>query len=219
MPLLEIHWNPDPLYRELTAIAYDQVPFALSRTINEAAKTFQRLEQKGISSRFILRHGQWILNGVYIGRFSTKRDVPMSVTVEIDQTRELLWKFEDGDPKTARGENLAIPIAARPAKYLLVPDELRPKKLDFQMHTTRSGAEQWKGDLRTFIITMPDGRKAIMQRTGPGRRDTQLLFTLKPSAPTPAILEFQSTAEGSIVDAIERNFPIFFDEAVRTKRT
>lgn len=219
MPLIQIHWDPHALFNDLAAMAEDQVPYALSRTINNAAQLFQGVEQKGIAERFVLRHSQWILNGVYIGRMSNKRDTPMQVTVEISPSRDLLDKFEDGTPKVARGANLAIPIAARPAKWLLVPDELRPKKLGFEMHTTKSGAEQWKGERRTFIITMPDGRKAIMQRTGPARGNVQLLYALKPSVPTPALLEFQATAEGTIVDALERNFPIFMDEAIRTKRT
>lgn len=218
MPQLTISYNFEELYAGLMDLARNQVPYALSRTLNNAAVVFQRGEQKVISENFILRHAQFILNGVWWSHVSDKHDDPMYVQVEIEPRRDFMFKFEEGVTKTPRGTHLAIPVAARAAKYMLVPAELRPKALGFELHTTKSGVEQWKGELRTFIIRLADGSPAIMQRTGPAKTDVRLLFAMKSSAPTPASLHFQDTARGTVIESIERNFPIFFEEAMRTAK-
>ncbi len=218
MPQLTITWDPRELYAGLIALKEDQVPFALSQTLNEAAKLFQAAERRGIAARFTLRRPDFILNGVWISHFSNKRDSPLYVQVEIEPRRDFLYKFEPGETKVPRGAHLAIPIDARPGIGAIVPAELRPKALGLAAHTTKSGAEQWKGAQRTFLLTLANGDPAIMQRTGPKPTDVRVLFTMKTSAPTPASLHFQDTARGTILEAIDRNFPRFFRAAMRTAR-
>ncbi len=218
MPQVTISWNPDDLFAEMTDLAQEQVPFALSQAINDAAKVFQGAERNVITGNFEIRR-PWVLQGVYIPRFSNKHDNPMDVTIMIKEDRDFMNKFEPGGTKTARsGGNLAIPIGARASKRAIVPDNLRPKRLNFTQTTSKSGTTQWKGQLRTFIVTLADGRQAILQRTGPKRTDVQLLFVLRPSAAIPAILDFQETARGTVIDTLVQQFPIRFNAAALSAR-
>ena len=60
--------------------------------------------------RFTIRRA-YVLQGVKFSKFSTKRD--LEAIVEIDPTREFLFKFEEGGTVRPRGTRLAVPDEVR----------------------------------------------------------------------------------------------------------
>ena len=178
-----------PLVQYLTDLQSEQIPFAVSRAINDLALEVQTSIQEGMKQRFIIRR-DWVLRGVKISHFSSKKESPIHATVEISPDRYFLPRFEDGGTKTPRsGPNLAVPTdSVRGSRQNIIPGSMRPKAFGFQTSTTKRGATQIKGNQRTFII--PD--LGIFQRTGP--KTLRLLYRFFKSVPIPMSLHFHDSA-------------------------
>lgn len=202
--MITVQVDTAPITAALNSIHEDQVPFAASLALNNTAKGAQAAIREGIQQRFTIRR-DWVLEQIKIPKFSTKRDDPMSVMITTTQPGDFLDKFEAGGTKKPRlGVNVAVPIMARPSRGQIVPDNLRPKRLNLHEQGHRI-----VGDQRTFLIELRNGKRGIFQRVGPGRDGIRLLYWLTPSVPIPASLRMVRTA----VDVVDELWAINFEEA------
>ena len=192
------------------------MPFATTLAINNTAKSIQTEPRDGLRSRFTIRRA-WVLQGVKVSKFSTKRD--LEAVVEIDPRRDFLFKFEEGGTTRPRGTRFAVPDEVRRGKTGVVSRVMRPRKLEFKFSGSGPKAEVFKGLKRTFMIRRPDGTGAIFQRVG-RRRSTRLrmLFSFTPKAEIEPSLEFEITAQTVFQETFAKNFEASFDRAVRTAR-
>lgn len=198
---------------QLTALNEDQLPFATSLALNNTAKGAQGAIRDGVQERFIIRR-DWVLLQIKIPRFSKKVDTPMSVTITTTPPGDFLDKFEPGGTKRPRlGTAIAVPIDARPSRAAIVPDDLRPKRLNL-----REQGRRVIGDRRTFLLELRNGRRGIFQRVGPGRDGVRLLYWLTPSVPIPASLRFVRTATEFVDELWAVNFEEAWARALATKR-
>jgi hypothetical protein len=194
----------------------DQVPYAAARAVNDTITGAKEAVQHGMVARFIIRRN-WTLDQIIQSKFAYKSDSggPFGI-MNVGRKADFLDKFEKGGTKIPRSRaHLAVPIAARPDRLGIVPDNLRPKEFGL---TGPAGQE--KGAHGTFIMPMAGGNEAIMQRTGRGRgpEGRRLLFMLRNSAPTPDPLRFQSTAREAIYELWEYNFAEWFQKALDTAK-
>jgi hypothetical protein len=216
MPTVRIDIDIAPTVQFLTELQQEQVPYAVSRAVNDIAVEVQNGIRAGMNERFTIRKA-WVLMGVKIPKFSNKRDNPISVTVEIAPDRDFMNKFEAGGQKFPRvGSNIAVPTpAVRPSKSGIVPNSMRPRAFGFQTTTTKRGAAQTKGDQRTFIID--NGRTpGIYQRTG--SKSLRLLYKFFKSVPIPMSLRFQDSAKNIVNNRFDEIFAKRLAEALRTAK-
>ena len=239
---IDVDTNAAEVVRSLRFLFRDQVPFATSLAINHTAKGIQAVQRDGMRRRFTIRR-PYVLQGVKVSKFSTKRD--LEAIVEIDPSRGFLFKFEEGGTTRPRGTRFAVPDEVRRGKTGVVSRVMRPRQLKFKFHGSGPKAEVYKGEKRTFMIRKRDGSGAIFQRFGrrigrtAGRRkllaglsptarqdvirrasieNARMLFSFTPKAQIEPSLEFEVTAQTVFEQSFESNFEASFDRAVRTAR-
>ncbi len=151
----------------------DQIPFALSKTLNEAAA----VTRKELIGDTWPKHVQ-VRNRAFLGaalrrEFATKK----SLRIAIAETGPAAGKgnlalHSEGGARRARRANLAIPSdklkSRRTGKG--VPKGMRPSVLPNSFR---------KGDV-------------IYQRVGPKKRNLKLVYVLRPSVNIPAAVPFES---------------------------
>jgi hypothetical protein len=196
----------------LDGMGKDQIPFAASVAVNQTAKDVQGAQRLQIASEFILRRADFILRGVKIPRFSNKNDAEIATEILIDDKTDFMRKFERGEPKESiAGKNLAIPIAARPAKDALVPRELRPKNLQLRGSATSGAADQFKGKFGTFIVR----GVGILQRV---QGHVRLLYLFRRVAQTPPVLHFYEIGQRIVQAKWPENWARAFAAAIRSAK-
>jgi len=196
----------------LDGIWRDQIPFAASLAVNQTAKDVQAAERGDLAGEFILRRPDFIFRGVKIPRFSNKADQVIAAEIVIDEKTDFLRKFEAGTPKESiAGKQLAIPIAARPARGEIVPQQLRPRELQLRVHRTASDKVQLKGKFGTFAIR----GLGIFQRV---EGKVRLLYLFRRVAHTPAILRFVEVGQQIVAENWPKNFAAAFARAIKTAR-
>jgi hypothetical protein len=209
----------------LIADVRKQLPFAVSKAINDTLLQAQVAERERIAGAFTLRRPDFIFRTVKIEREDFAQKDKLYGIMRIDPTRDFLAKFEAGGQKTPRsGHDIAVPDQARPSKGALIPAGLRPKALSLQ----RTGG-RIRGAKRTFVIetsTHPGiyqrvgtERRGAFRRIGRGRDpNVRLLYSFKPSVRIDRRLGFAETAKRVVDQQFKANFAASFDLAMRTAR-
>ena len=145
---IDVDINAGEVARSLRFLFRDQVPFATSLAINQTARGIQTEQRAGMRQRFTIRRA-YVLQGVKFSKFSTKRD--LEAIVEIDPTRNFLFKFEEGGTVRPRGTRLAVPDEVRRGKTGVVSRVMRPRRLEFERWGSGPRAEVHRGKKRTFV--------------------------------------------------------------------
>lgn len=215
--MIQIHIDVPTFQGILSDTADEQIPFAVSRALNDTAMGGQEDMRQGARARFRIKRPDFLDRSVKIPKFSTKKDAVLSVSVVMDygpDGRGQVWdKFEPGGIKTpTRGQSIAVPMAVA-ARGAIVPDGMRPRQL--KLHTV---GRRVIGDQRTFLLEY-SGKRGIFQRTGPKQGDVRLLYWLTPSVPIPASLEFGKTLTPELLrELFALNFETRFAEAMATAK-
>lgn len=197
----------------------DQVPFALSKAINETAKEAQRAQRRHQASEFTIRRKRFADAAVKIKPFSSKRRLFADVQIDPPGSgkADILTKFEDQSRKRPRGSRIAIPTPSlKRTGTGIVPPSMRPSRLNFQQH----GGDVFRGDKRTFMILRPGGTGAIFRRRGRrGSTGADAIFVFRPSADISGTrLAFERTVTDTVRRTFDRHFSQAFDLAVQTAR-
>lgn len=108
-----------------------QIPFAMSKALNDTANDAQKAIQDSLQQRFTLRRPDFIKRTIKRNREDFATKTKLEAVVRIDPTRDMLAKFEDGGTKTPRsGAAIAIPTEnVRRTKAQIVSESQRPKWL------------------------------------------------------------------------------------------
>lgn len=108
-----------------------QMPFAMSKALNDVANDAQRSIQDTLAQHFILRRPDFIKRTIKRNRedFATKEK--LVAVVRVDPQRDILAKFEDGGTKTPQsGKAIALPTeAVRRTKAQIISKAQRPRPL------------------------------------------------------------------------------------------
>lgn len=208
--MFEIHVNAQDVAVTVDAMALQQVPFALSRALNQTALDFQEAERVRMRTVFTLRRQSFDeKQGVKIlGGFARKNR--LTVTIGQDPKADFFAKFEAGGEKRSLiGGNIAIPVDARRNKSDIIAASQRPKAL------FESGANVFEirpGDTSNLV-------PGIYQVLGKGkRRHLKMLYAVKPEVAIGAVFEFGATAERIVSERWAINFGEEFAFALGTAR-
>lgn len=186
--------NIDKFIRELDRAERRQVPFALSRALNDTAINAQEAIVKAIQIRFNNKKKWWTKSNRRTGvrvNFSSKDKLKSGVYTNAYFARIQ----EDGGIKTPRsGKNLAIPTEKAQKRF-----------------RKSSGAREALKQANTYAT-----KKGIYKKTG--KNKIQKLFSFTPSANIKPKFKFELTARVAVNRKIQRNFRKRLQEALRTAR-
>lgn len=212
-----------------------QFPFAVANSLNRVAFHFRDVQRDAMRSRFIIRR-PWVLQGVQVPTGAKATKDKARVTIEVEQQREFLAKFERGGIKRPRdGRSLAVPEDDTFSRTRVVPQGKRPRALQLK----QGAGGRVEGLQRTFLIETKSGARAIFQRTGPlkkasagkrrrrkgagsapGSRDrrVRLLWWLPARGQIGADLRFEVTARRVFASSFRTFFNEELARALRTAR-
>lgn len=202
--------------------AAEQIPFAVSKALNDLAIAAADAQRADMQTRFTIRNPNVLKYGIVRTRTAKKTDLVSAVGVSTQRTgsREAfgyLNKFERGGRKgPIQGSTVAVPEEARRTKRGIVSASERIKALGL----TRVG-NQIKGKKRTFLVKPKSGKAAalILQAVGRGKRGrVRVLYVLERSVPIQPILHLADNARRTV----QRDWQAIASKAValalRTRR-
>lgn len=176
-----------------------QVPFILSKAINDTAKDVQAEVQKNIPQRFTLRR-QWIVQGIRV-KPSTKANLEAFVYSRDD----FMSLQETGGDKTPRGRYVAIPtsmVRRTPKDVIRKAD--RPKNLG-----DKAQIEEYRGN--KFLAL----KKA---RRGKNGNQLRFLYLLVPRADIDERLKLREDGSRVAMAMFPRRLEEAIAYAMRTAR-
>jgi hypothetical protein len=177
--------------------AADQIPFALARSLNDAAETTRKQLIEDWPSHVQARNKSFIKASLTIaGNRATKKNLRVAIIDKLDRGNLVL--HADGGTKGARRGRLAVPSRDVKAKRGArgVPKALRPLAL----------ADSFKrGDV-------------IFQRVGKGGRRLKLMYTLKSSVRVPKQVPFRETFDAAMKREVFRAFIPRLWQAMATRK-
>ena len=207
-----------PATRGLTEVQVNQIPFALSKAINDTAKQFQALEFAHLQSVMTLRRPDWVQRSIKIGHFATKAEPWGVVAISPPGStgfsrRDILTKFEDETDKRSRkpGGMVAVPLdGVKRNRRDIIPMNQRPASFHF-----RQVGNRILGDRGAFIVKTAGGRELILQRS---RGEVRALYLLVPDVHITPDLMFTSIALSTVERFWAGNFSDAFELAMRTAK-
>lgn len=199
--------------------------YATVNAVNATAKRVQEAARQNLRDKFQLRKPDFLLRmAAVIKPFaSVKRGIIFAEVSVGKKSRLLLAEFEAGGKREPFvGKRVAVPItgsAARPSKGASVPVEYQFTRLAFRpplsarekrvrksiqgntarqtrglrslFDTHQAGERIWKGQRRTYLIP----GVGVFRRTGPGPKDTEMIYLFDSDVRIPATLQFLETAK------------------------
>lgn len=179
------------LANDLIALGERQIPFAVSKALNDLAIRAADEERAVARQNFVIRQENVLRYGIARTKQATKTS--LFAEVGVPPKFDFLNKFEMGGLKTPRDRStVAVPqLAVKGNRRGIVPTGLRIKALAL----VRKGAAI-EGQKKTFLIRPKSGSAAalILQRVGRGKSSrVRVLYVLERSVPVEAILHFVET--------------------------
>jgi hypothetical protein len=226
--VISIDLDIKALARELDGVKEKQVPFAAMTMLNALGLDVQRDEREQLRrDGFTLRRPEWADRSIKITHFAKKLEQWTTIAIAPPGGRgDILGKFETDTEKRARdAHQVAVPIGARRNRKDIIVKKDRPKAFHFQQQGNRT-----VGSDGTFIVTLKDGRRLILQRKQrTGTRRLHLGAKLKPM-PVKALyllvdlvelrhsLRFVPTAERMVQQSFMKRWDEAAAVALRTAR-
>ena len=197
---MQITFNFDDFVAKANALgaAADQVPYALSRTMNTAVTNTRRVLTDVTWPTAVEVHNKGFIRRALRTKFSTKSDLRVSIFDDLHRAN--LAGHAYGDTKTPRGSRLAIP-----------PKGLFPR--------SASGISKDKRP-RALIANTPKRALRITPTgifVGAGGR-LHLQYSLKGSATQPADVPFESAFKDAMLNEVRTSFPKAMANAMATRK-
>lgn len=239
MTIPRFTFDIEPLVRELDETLRRQMPYAammaLNRTTEEAQQAIrQRVFQRGFTVRSS-RSAQFLANSIKFSRGDRATKVKLETTLRVEPPGKgggrsgLLGFLEGGGVRFSQFSigsgavfgpgSVAVPIRRTPTEQ--IPRGLYPSKTGLQETRGIDGRltrGRLRGKRRTFAIRTKAGEGLVLQRTGPGQRDTRALFVIKPRVQVEGRHFFYPTFERIALTRFDVNMQAFMLQAIRTAR-
>ena len=222
--MIDVRVDSAALESYLANMIAKQLPFAITKALNDTARAAQTAIREGLTQHFTLRRRAWAMQNVKITQFAQKRQVEFVATIAIqapgDASRsDILSKFEAGGVKRPIGASQGLAVPAEEIKRTgggLIPANLRPRALQLKFHGTAGGKVQYKGVKGTFAVQRADGSGGILQRQKGGR--VVVLYWFQRSVRIKPVLQFRATAERVMTESFPGFMNAALANAIRTAR-
>lgn len=195
--MFEIKIDAAPFERltEQMGAAMDQMPFAMSRALNDAAnEAYEFLIDETWPKSVTVRNSNF-LRWALRTKFSTKYDLTVSIYDNTPDHRGHLDLHAEGGIKTGAKGRIVIPTA----------------------NVTKS-ARGWSDRPSTLSRKVVKGN-LIFQASGRGQKQgLKLMFVIARSARQPMDVPFQADFDTVMVESAQRHFVPRMIEAMRTRR-
>jgi hypothetical protein len=239
MQNLSISFDVDPLVKELADTRQRQMPYAVMMTLNRTAEEAQeairqRIFQRGFTVRSAIT-ARFLANSIKFSRGdrATKTSAVARLRIEppgkgggrsgllgfLEEGGVRFSQFAIGNGATFGPGSVAVPVRRTPTEQ--IPRNLYPSQTGLQERRSIEGgstAGRLKGKRGTFAVRTKAGEGIILQRTGPGKRDTRVLFVIKPRVRVEGRHFFFPTFERTVLARFEVNLLAFMGHAMRTAR-
>lgn len=183
------------LSRRLRDLARTQIPFALSKMLNDTAFDVRHdTVNRVYPNAFQVRNRRFAGSAFRVKR-ATKRMLEAHVFDRFN--KDWLARQVTGGTKTARARYLTVPVAAS---------------------RSARGTRDPRTYSKSFIGKTRDGRKAIFQRFGRGGKNVRMLFALKPSVTINREFRFVEEGRKTAARTYGDNWDKAFTQAMRTAR-
>jgi len=220
----------------------DQIPFAMSRAINDVGGDAQKRQQSHMRDIFQVRRARFVISGVKRKpRANYRRQAVPHTIIRFDppggrSRADIITKFQSNTRKAARdGGRIAIPTDAVRTGRGSIRKGRRPRDFGFELVGVSSRAAVYRGKSGTFMIKKSDGTGGIYKR---GRKKSQKRRRLASDTVTrnvrdvnvQTLYRFRWSVEirpelefiENITDAVRKRFPRHmkrrFLQAVKTAR-
>ena len=194
--------------KAMDAFGKSQMPFAVSKTLNDAAfSTRTHIIKSTMPRTFAMRNKQFG-NAMFRVQKSTKKKLFARVFDRLG--REYMSRHTTGGTKTARGGDVAVPTKEIRRGARGVTKSRRPRQL-------------LVGGKRAFRQTIAkSGQDAILQRRGKKRYPLKVLYILEPSTKIKKTFKFYEEATKVATKTFQRrmikNFKMAKKTAIRKMR-
>jgi hypothetical protein len=218
--------NLDACTRRLDALIAKQLPYALSRALNDTAKDVQEAERKEMAQAFD-RPTPFTLNAFFIKRAS-KTDLVAEVTSKDRQSAYLPMQAEGGVEQPLN-QALLMPVHAGLNQYgnlprgsvkrlLGKPGVFVARQRSSKTRHLTPGIYQ-RSELRGKAGKRIGASAGAVKTAGGARTDRlQLLIKFKPSAEVQPIFRFLPVAQEAAAKAMATHFAARVAEALATAR-
>jgi hypothetical protein len=197
--VFEIKIDAKPFEDQTEAMdaALDQMPFAISRALNDAAdETYNSLIENTWPRSVKVRNSNFIRWALRT-KFSTKLDLRVEIYDNTSDQRAHLSLHAEGGVKTPRGSRLAIPTTNVSRGAGGVSKNQSPQGLSNKVV---------KGNL-------------IFQSVGRGKnKKLRLMYVLAGSARQPMDVPFKADFETTMTDSASKHFKERMMQAMRTRK-
>lgn len=240
---LEMTFDAKPASRFVSVVFRDQLPYATSQALNDAAKAGQKAQVAHQRQVFTVRRPAFVDRAVKIKPFAKKTSLEARISVDPPGSRDDVIAQHEADARKTpfSGNSIAVPSSGLRAFGTVIPRKMRPSRLfsrdsvymrrDGRVVHVRGKAQLHgsgrvfsrktnvvRGAERTFLIKKPGGRGTIFQRYGPQRSDVRVLYQLVPSVDLDQRLKFVETVSRAASSTFDTAFAERFQKAVRTAR-
>ena len=195
-----------------------QVPFALSKSLTNAAKFGKKDIKTDMKKEFINRGNKWALKGIQV-KAANKKDLVAQVG-SLDDF--MVKQVEGGTKKPASGGLLAVPLVGkgrgRARKRSMTPEATWPKKLAATdpdvfigfAGRTRGGASAGKRKRRRKTRRGGKGALAVWRRMPNDK--LKMIYSLQPQVKIDAKINLHKIVERSV----KAHWPEAVREAINT---
>lgn len=182
---------------ERMGAAADQIPFALSRALNDAANdTYEHLIEETWPKAVTVRNSNFLRHFLKT-KYSSKYDLTVEIYDSSPDQRGHLALHAEGGIKTGKGAHLAIPT----------------------QNVDRGSAGVYKNERPSNLPGKVVKGNAIYQQTGRGKnRKLKLMYLLVRQANQPADVPFEQDFRQTMLDSATKHFTERMAEAMKTRR-
>lgn len=205
LKLLTLTDNLDTVIIKFDDLADRQIPFALSRALNDTMFDVRaKITGETWQNAFEVRNKSLAKNVWRVTQFARKGDQD----VLLEQILPLKWlgrQITGGVKGASGGHAVAVPVKQNVPRTSTgrVPAALKPARL--------------RSDTKNVFVTKGRaGKRLIIKRSKNG--ENKVMFVLTPNATVPPRLRFYDDARATAIERLPINFAVRFAEAKRTAR-
>lgn len=195
--------NLESLMKGFKEFRADQLPFAMSQTMNSAIKGVRkRIVQKSWPQSVEVRNKRFMTAALRM-EFAKKRNLTVRLYDKLG--RDYLERLTSGGRKTGQQHRLAIPASGGPKRTASgrIPKARKPRQILNQK--------------KSFIVKTKRGTEIIATRKGP-KKNTKIVpqYILKKSAQIKKQFDFYEDAKQTFSQKISRDFRFYYGRSLRS---